>query len=233
MATRQKQATPKESPPKKRVRKRAPLGEEKVTMIDKKHGEQRVRYDTVTNDGHKIGRTVVLRTGKTARGGGVVRIGKRTADMLLGRVDFTTWTDEELIAGYQGKNPRVGGATSGIIPLELHQELARRVMTRAQHRFTAELEYAINKLFAIIKEIDPADPSPVQLKALEMVMDRVLGKAVEVIDVRHTEPKPYENLIANAIVADADQLKEAMARQAAAKAEEGKVIDVEPVGEEV
>lgn len=156
-------------------------------------------------------RTVLLRAGKWARGGGVVRFGKGTMDIMLGQEDLDEWTDEELMLGY-----RKGSKTrrANVIPIEVHQELQKRVISRAQHMFAAHLELSVDKLTAIVAgiqtrklkngQIVAEDVTPVQLKAVEMMIERVMGKPKQEVDVNMTgKPKPYENLLSTAIVPDA------------------------------
>lgn len=137
---------------------------------------------------------------KDKRGRGMVLVGKGTTDMLEGKVDVSTWTDEELIRGA----PMSTSHVPHVIPLVVHQELQKRVMSEARHRMAAELEYAIEKHIQIIKAIDPSQPSGPQVKALEMLYDRALGKPDE--HITHTiDESPFMKALANAVVGTEEQ----------------------------
>jgi acetylornithine deacetylase/succinyl-diaminopimelate desuccinylase-like protein len=142
-------------------------------------------------------------------GGGNIRVGKKTMDVLLGKEDLSEWTLDELVKGYKAKT----GRAPNVIPREVYQELARRMVADAQHKYVAELGYAVEMQMAIIRGIETeerkvngkkvmvaVDVTPVQAKALETVIERVLGAPQQNLDVNVTVEKPYEKLIAAAIV---------------------------------
>ena len=121
-------------------------------------------------------------------------------EIIEGKDDLSSWTNDDLIAGF-----KEGQKSPAIIPMEVYQELRRRVIQNARHRFTAELEYTLDKLFEIVKGIDTSDPTPAQMKAIEMVKDMVMGRPEEHVDVRITVPG-WEKAMAAGIVSNAEQI---------------------------
>jgi hypothetical protein len=146
----------------------------------------------------KKGDIKAKRVGK--RGAGTIRVGRTTMEIIEGKDDLSSWTNDDLIAGF-----KEGQKSPAIIPMEVYQELRRRVIQNARHRFTAELEYTLDKLFEIVKGIDTSDPTPAQMKAIEMVKDMVMGRPEEHVDVRITVPG-WEKAMAAGIVSNAEQI---------------------------
>jgi len=156
-------------------------------------------------DGKKIARTVYdYGDGKQ----GLVRVGPEEIKIITGKMDFSTWSDEELIRGAKGKKRR-----PSIIPAEVHQELARRIVNRIQHQFFAELAYAVKEHFKMIKDTTGLVPPQVKLRAIEMLYDRVLGKPKENVTLElGGEMAAWQKLVAEAIVPSIEQIKELQGR---------------------
>lgn len=168
-----------------------------------------------------------------ATGQGHVNVGKGTIDVLTGKEDLTKWSDEELMMGLRPHNNRSGNRRGmalqpRVIPVEIYQELASRIVSRVRHRFAAELEYAVNEHIKIIKAPFDVVPASVKLKAIELLYDRVMGKAEEhvQIDVRNTK---WHRAIAMGIVATEQQAIEA-AKNEAEDIVEGEIVDEEDDG---
>jgi hypothetical protein len=141
-------------------------------------------------------------------GSGEVRVGKNTVDLMLGVEDVSNWSDEELMWGArrdkQGRRP---ARMPHVIPLAVYQELVKRMKTKVMHRFAAELTRAVEKHMEVIKAIEPSDGlTPTELKAIEMLYDRVLGKAPEHITIDMGEK--WQSLVAGSIVATDDDIVE-------------------------
>jgi len=137
-----------------------------------------------------------------ADGSATVVVGRQTLAVLDDLENLSGWTDEELIAGrkHNGKHG-AGRALPKIVPIRVHQELVSRVTTRAKHRFAAELDYAVKKHIQIIKMIDPEDPTPTQLKAIEMLYERILGKPTEHVALYNGGEMPaWQKAVAAGIV---------------------------------
>jgi hypothetical protein len=149
-----------------------------------------------------------------------VSVNEGTISLLENPDQVKEWSDLELMNGYRG----VRGARPNFIPREVHQELARRIMSRVQLRFLAQLEHAIDMNQAIIDgiEIEMVDGhpiavnvTPVQQRAIQEVIERVMGKAHEQIDVVVDTPA-WQRMAARAIVGSIDQLEDVV---------EGEVIE--------
>lgn len=155
-------------------------------------------------------------------GGNWIRVGRQYLEITSGKEDLSKWTDTDLINGRRGgKN----GKVPKVLPRAIYDELVRRVVGRAQHQFAAELQYAVQKHIAIIKAIEPTEPTSVQLRAIEMLYERILGKPVE----HHAlysggEMPPWQMAIAQGIVGTADQIPELEAR---GEIVEGELVDDE------
>lgn len=155
---------------------------------------------------------------RLSSGGGVVRIKQAAVDIIEGRENLEEWTIDELVEGKKkGK-----GRPPNVIPIEVHQELARRVLNDARHMMVAELTYTVQKHFQIVKGIETerrkmpdgtfedvaVDVTPVQLKAILAIEERVLGMPREQVDINIAVEKPYEKLLASAIVPNKEALEE-------------------------
>ena len=113
-----------------------------------------------------------------------------------------------------------------VIPLALHRELTRRRFSRAHDLLADSLVDAALMLRSIVKD-EMADPFA-RMRAAEMMFNRVLGKPREsvAIDFAGTsEPKPWERLMASAIVGN---LQQAIDAEAATIIEGELVEDEEP-----
>lgn len=174
-------------------------------------------------------------------GGGQVRITEKQVRIIEGEENLDDWTIEELIEGRRGK-----GRPPTVIPIVIHQELARRVITEARHQYVANLGYAVEKHMAIIRGIEmeerqvpggkkgekewvAVDVTPVQLKAILALEDRVMGQPREQVDVNIAVEKPYEKLMASAIVPNKAALEELEQEQAKAEPGEEEIIEGELV----
>jgi len=174
----------------------------------------------------------------TKGGTASVRVGAGTVRILTGDEDLSQWTDSDLIKGWRG-GTRGRGRPPHMIPREVYDELSRRIVSRTQHQFMAELEITARKLIRVIdgiKEsrvkdpvtkkmiwvVKPEDITPLQMKAMDMLLDRVLGKPKERVDIK-MEITPGDELLASAIVPN---------WQAAKELEEGLIVDGEIVEEE-
>lgn len=97
--------------------------------------------------------------------------------------DFTEWTNEELRRGAKKGHK---APAPGLIPRACHEELLRRQGTRAHMRMIEELDQVTEEYLAIAKGQALADPS--RIRAIEGIMNRVLGKAPERVQISAEEP---------------------------------------------
>lgn len=127
----------------------------------------------------------------------LMRVGKGTTRILTGQEDLSQWEDEELRMGQKrAKNGRFSGAPPKIVPKAVHDELVRRTLANAQNLMRENLETAVQVLVEIIQGQDTEDKD--RLRAISMIMDRVMGKAPERVEV--SVEKPWMQAITEGIV---------------------------------
>jgi hypothetical protein len=135
----------------------------------------------------------------------LVRVGLGTTDILIGREDLTTWSDEELRrgrkrdknGGWQGKDPI-------IVAKAVHDELVRRTLEKANTLLTENLEAALSILVDIMKDekVEPKD----RITAIKMITDRAMGKEPTKVEI--TGDAKWELAIADSIVSMPAQLED-------------------------
>lgn len=122
-----------------------------------------------------------------------VRVGKRNAAVLAGLDNLEDWDDEELLRGQ--KRSRRGtweGAPPKIVPKALHDELVRRTMSKAHELLRSNLVAATEVLIGLANGKDVDDG--VRLRAVTLIMDRVLGKTPETVNVS-VQKTPFQTLL--------------------------------------
>lgn len=128
-----------------------------------------------------------------------IRVGQRTAAVLAGDDDLATWDDEELIRGQRrNKNGRWGGRPPKVVPAAVHHEITRRKMSEAYRLLQTNLVAATEVLVSLAT--DPEVESSVRLKASITIMERVLGKTPERVELSAVERKPWEDAVKGGIV---------------------------------
>jgi hypothetical protein len=121
-----------------------------------------------------------------------VRLGRTQTRVLVGEDDLSDWTDEELRRGCRAirRNGRYTGRFTNkkpdVVPKKMHDELVRRTMSKANALLNENLLKAVECLVEIIT--DPQSENKDRIKAAQLVMDRVMGKAPERIEVRSDAP---------------------------------------------
>jgi hypothetical protein len=129
---------------------------------------------------------------------GFVRISKVATDILIGAEDLSEWDNEEIRKGRRrDKNGGWAGRNPVVVPMALHQEAIKRTFEEAKEIFNEGLLPAVRYLTSIVEDedVEPKD----KLKAVSMILDRVLGKPVEKIEI-NTEPEPWEDAVVAAVV---------------------------------
>lgn len=185
--------------------KRAPNPEKRLIHID-----AQAHKDAKSNEKSVI-RVHRPKNGKQT---GTIKVGRTVMQLFTGEIDVTEWTMEELFRGA----PMNIKVPPNVIPVHVYNELVRRVTMIARAEFSAHLEYSVEKHMAVIRGIQTMennkgetiaiDVTPVQLRAIELLYDRVMGKAPESIEMNVQVNAPWQQLMAKGIVADAEQLKE-------------------------
>ncbi len=115
-----------------------------------------------------------------------IRLGSAATRILSGQEDLSTWDDEELLRGRK-RDKRGGwvGKPAQIVPIEVHKELTRRKIKAAEEMFRDSLVDAVGVLRDIINGQDVEDKD--RLKAAQMIIDRVMGKAPERVEITATD----------------------------------------------
>lgn len=147
-------------------------------------------------------------------------------EMLVnGVIGVEDLDDEELMRGMcrrpNGSFPERAG---GVIPRHIYDKMVSRLFDRAQEMFRQNLFTAVDCLGEIVKgsAYEPAD----RLRAADMIINRVLGKAAEKVDVT-VGTKPYEQIIAG--FARTTRAETEAAAEITSGTTEAEVVDAEVV----
>jgi hypothetical protein len=128
-----------------------------------------------------------------------IDVGKTTAAILAGEMDLSAWDEEELMRGQRkNKHGRFQGRAPKVVPKSVHDELVRRKMSKAFDLLRDNIVAASEVLVDVAKDPD-VDPS-VRLKAAGMILDRVLGKAPENVNIRAQLEPPWLEALRGGIV---------------------------------
>lgn len=127
-----------------------------------------------------------------------MRLGRANTQILVGTEDLSLWDDEELQRGQRkGPRGRFEGAPPKIVPKAIHDELVKRTLAKASETMRSNLVAATEALTAIATDLE-ADPAA-RLRAIQMIQDRVMGKAPDKVDV--SVDMPWLDAITDGIVA--------------------------------
>lgn len=123
---------------------------------------------------------------RLANGRALIQVNSKTADILDGTTDPSTWDDEELLRGQRrcqvGKfKGKFVGSKPHVVPMEIHHELNKRRMSRAGEVLRESLVGAV-ELWRSVLEDDSA-PLGFRMRASELIVERVMGKAKETVDL--------------------------------------------------
>jgi hypothetical protein len=136
---------------------------------------------------------------------GFVRVSRTTTRILTGQEDLSLWDDEELRRGQKrDKNGNWQGVQSKIIPKAIHDELVRRTLSQAEQLLRDNLAEAIEMLVDVMRGKDTEDKD--KLKAIEMIMNRVMGKEPLKVDLTVGTKKPWEEAMDAVIVPTDDDV---------------------------
>jgi len=137
-----------------------------------------------------------------------VRVGRTNEALLRGELDVSAWTDEELIRGQRrDKNGRWTGRPPAVVPAVVHQELTRRRMSQAFDLLRDNVVRATEVLVEIATDAE-ADTA-VRVKAASIILDRVMGKAPERVELS-VEPAWAAALRGALVSADSIELSPAI-----------------------
>ncbi len=132
-----------------------------------KHGKRYLRL--ITGNGKRELRSVVT-------------LGQTNTLILLGEEKLDGWTTEELMMGRRkDRNGKLRGQHPKVVPKIVHDELVKRTLDAAAEKLRSNLSEAVDVLTEIVgdESVDPKE----RLKAVSMVMDRVMGKSPDRIKV--------------------------------------------------
>lgn len=111
-----------------------------------------------------------------------VRMGITNTRIMSGHDDLGLWDDEELMRGQRrDKHGSWGGRPPKVVPKAIHDELVRRKMSSAHELLRDNVVSAVEVLIEIAHD-NSAEPG-VRLKAASLILDRVLGKASERVQI--------------------------------------------------
>jgi hypothetical protein len=151
---------------------------------------------------------------------GVVTVGKTVMGLLNGDIDIKTWTDEELIRGA----PRNVSRVPNVIPLMVYTELIRRMKSRALVKWAKELDQVMEAHLKIALNVGPDNkpgsgtvPYGVQLQAMIVIEERMLGKPMEHVAL-HDGEAPWIRAMAVGIVGTPEQAAAAIKEREAIEA---------------
>lgn len=117
----------------------------------------------------------------------LVRIGASNTRILTGQDDLSDWSDEELRQGRRAsKDGTFDGRPPKVVPKALHDELIRRTLTNANDKMRENLEDAVQELctIAVSEAVEAKD----RLRAISMILDRVMGKSPEKVEISGQSP---------------------------------------------
>ena len=110
-----------------------------------------------------------------------------------GKLDLSDWDIEELIRGRRrAKNGTFSGAGPRMVPIQIHDELARRVKTDVAHELRGIASKYIGPILKFVLEhpggLDPKDVPglTLQVKAAQDLMDRFVVGRQEKVEVSGT-----------------------------------------------
>ena len=111
-----------------------------------------------------------------------IRLGRSNLAILNGDEDLTHWDEEELRRGRRrDKNGRWVGRDPIVVPKAIHNELVRRTLSEGNLRMNDNLYDAVDLLGTVVR--DPAADYRDRITAAKIIVDRVMGKTPERIDV--------------------------------------------------
>lgn len=143
----------------------------------------------------------------TARVAGKDRIirSRSGIEIALKQSDVKDWDDIELQYGRRrDKNGHLTGRPPSFIPKACHAELMKRYHAKVEFMMTKALPEVIPELIAIAKGEKPAMQD--QVRAMNMLIERTMGKVVE--HVQMTVDQPWKDALSAALVGTMDQAEE-------------------------
>jgi hypothetical protein len=145
--------------------------------------------------------------------------------LYTGQDELKNWDDEELRYGRRrDKDGGLRGKPPALIPKECHHELTRRILSYADGYMRDAVEDAIKQLTLIAH--GKADAKKDQIKAIEMLLDRVLGKPEDNVNVK--VDTPWMDVLMAGIVSTDEQAGEIIDAEVVDEADDAYADEVEP-----
>jgi hypothetical protein len=137
-----------------------------------------------------------------ADGRGRAKVSKTTVAIVNGDLDISVWSDEELLRGQRkNKNGKWTGRAPVLLPAHLVHELTKRRFQRAHVLLADSLVDCVQMLRAVVNDRRASKSD--RIKAAELIMDRVLGKPKESVEL---DINPgWQSIVAQAIVPVAEE----------------------------
>jgi hypothetical protein len=128
-----------------------------------------------------------------------VKVEGRAAAFMRGDITVEDLDFEELARGrFRDKNGGFTGRRPSMVPKDFHDACMREVIRRAQEDMTAALEDVVGALVGIVS--GPAENKD-KIAAAKVLMDRVLGKTPEKLEVKAKVTR-FEAMLDKVIVDD-------------------------------
>jgi hypothetical protein len=113
----------------------------------------------------------------------LVRCGKGSTDVLIGKDDLSEWDEEELRRGRKrDKDGGWRGRDPVIVPKAIHDELVKRTLNKANKMLIDNLENAVVVLTELV--MDPKVDAKDRVKAIDMIMNRAMGREPQKLEVK-------------------------------------------------
>ena len=142
-----------------------------------------------------------------------ITLSKSSSRVVRGQDDLSEWDDEELERGRKkAKDGTFRGPPSKVVPTACYAELTRRKFQEAGRILKHSLKDGAEALRQIIVSEKTSDSD--RLKAIELLFDRVLGKAPQHVSLdvgSDDQPSPWMKVVAQAVVGSVEQAKALMA----------------------
>ncbi len=136
---------------------------------------------------------------------GLVRLSENNTNILIGKEDLSSWDDDELIRGQRrNKNGKFGGKPPKVVPKALHDELVKRAMSSAMQLLNTNLVAAVTELTKIAKSSVAEDKD--KLKAIELIMNRVMGKAPDKIEFTGDTPNWMQSIMVSIVAKNSEDI---------------------------
>lgn len=149
-------------------------------------------------------------------------MGTVSTAILRGEEDVSLWSEEELIRGQKkGINGGWVGRKPSVVPKAVHDELVKRKLSKSYELLRDNLVSAVQVLVEIANDKEASHSD--RLKAATLIMERVMGKPTENVNLAvQAIEAPWQKALNLAIVGSLEQA-------ATRNATDGEIVDAEIV----